>query len=152
MGVPAHNPELSNQAHNYGKVLRFYYSPYSATLLTDESTDESTGKPVNATPLHQSNPVKVDVAGLVATIQGAVRVSDATVLDCLDVGAARGGKGITCSYDRLVPQGHVFVAVIAQIQGLLARWVWRTYCSRWYYTAISGCIAILYNGDKCTAL
>ena len=104
LGVPAYNPELANQARNYGKILRPYYSPYNATLFTDEST----GKPVDATPLRQSNLVKVDVAGLVATIQGAVRASDATMFDGLNVGAAPGGKGITCSYNRLVPQGILY--------------------------------------------
>ncbi len=37
MGVPAYNPELANQARNYGKVLRSYHSPFNATLYMDEA-------------------------------------------------------------------------------------------------------------------
>ena len=106
MGVPAYNPELSNQARNCGKVLRPYYSPFNATLFANEPT----GEPVDATHtlLRQSKTVKIDVAGLVATIQGAIKASDQTLFSGLTVDIAPGGRGLICSYDRPVPNGILY--------------------------------------------
>ena len=104
MGVPAYNFELANQARNCGKVLRAYYSPFNATVFTDEST----GKPVDAAPLRQSKTVKVDVAGLVAAIYGAVKASNETIFYGLKVGVASGGTGITCKYDWPAPRGLLY--------------------------------------------
>ncbi|KAL0034942.1 hypothetical protein WJX79_001785 [Trebouxia sp. C0005] len=111
--VPAYNPELANQARNYGKVLRSYYSPFNATLYMDEAT----GKPVDAPPVRQSKLVPVDQGGLVAAIQGTIKASDETMFQGLQVAAASTGPGIVCKYDRPVPRGILYGCDSPQYQG-----------------------------------
>ncbi|DBA98912.1 TPA: hypothetical protein ACH3X1_014659 [Trebouxia sp. C0004] len=89
MGVPAYNPELANQARNYGKVLRSYYSPFNATLYLDEIT----GKPVDAPLVRQSRLVPGDQGGLAAAIQGIITASDETMFQGLRVEAASNRLG-----------------------------------------------------------
>ncbi|KAL0053890.1 hypothetical protein WJX82_000676 [Trebouxia sp. C0006] len=113
MGVPAYNPELANQARNYGKVLRSYYSPFNATLYMDEAT----GKPVDAPPVRQSRLVPVDEGGCVAAIQGTIKASDETMFQGLEVAAASTGLGIVCRYDRPVPSGILYGCDSPQYQG-----------------------------------
>ncbi len=92
MGVPAYNPELANQARNYGK-------------------------PVDAPPVRQSRLVPVDEGGLVAAIQGTIKASDETMFQGLEVAAASTGSGIVCRYDRLVPSGILYGCDNPQYQG-----------------------------------
>ena len=104
MGTPLFNPELANQARNFGKVHRQYFSPYNATLFTEPDT----GLPINAAPVHQAKTVQVHVPDLVASLQGLVQMSNAMMFYGLTVGPGKAGAASVCQYDRPVPQGLLY--------------------------------------------
>lgn len=104
MGTPLFNPELANQARNYGKVHRQYFSPYNATLVTDPKTRQ----PINARPVHQAKAVRVHVPDLIATMQGLIQTSDAMMFYGLTIGPGKPGGLSVCQYDRPVPHGLLY--------------------------------------------
>lgn len=104
MGTPLFNPELANQARNYGKIHRQYFSPYNATLVTDPNT----GQPIDARPVHLANLVRVHVPDLVVTMQGLIQTSDAMMWYGLIYGPSAPGELSVCRYDRPVPHGLLY--------------------------------------------
>lgn len=104
MGTPLLNPELANQARNYGKIHRQYFSPYNATLVTDPET----GQPIQAMPVHQAKLVRVHVPDLIASMQGLIQMSNAMMFYELDVGPGAPGGESVCRYHRPVPHGLLY--------------------------------------------
>lgn len=105
-GTPLWNPELANQARNYGVTHFPYYSPHNATLVIDTAT----GQPLEARPVHQAKLVRVDVPDLVAVVQAIIPVADSARFDGLvvhpasphDIGSVV--DPLVCHYDHPLPR------------------------------------------------
>ena len=104
LGVPLFNPELANQARNYGKFHRPYYSPFNATLFQNPET----GEPIDARPIHQAKMIEVHVPDVVSLIQGSVSASDALMFYGFSLTLDQHGLISSCGYNHPAPQGILY--------------------------------------------